>query len=240
MGTVPPPAGTVAAEAARFDAAAADYSRSIEAGFGPLARDHGFFVRHKAELLLRLLGSAAPDARLLDIGCGIGLLHRHLADRVGWLAGTDISAASLAVARAGNPGVEYRPFDGGRLPFADDSVDLALLSCVLHHVEPPARPALLAEAGRVLRPGGRLVVIEHNPLNPATQWVVARCALDRDARLLGAGRVAWLLRQAGFEVAERRALLFTPFAAGFFRRLDAWLGWLPLGAQHLTVGRKPA
>lgn len=227
-------------EAARFDASAGDYSRQIETALGGIAGDHAFFVRHKAALLLDLLGRSAGGARLLDVGCGIGLLHPHLRDRVAWLGGTDISATSLAQAAGANPGVDYRPSSGGRLPFDDASVDLASLICVLHHVPPAERATLLAEVRRVLRPGGRVAIVEHNPWNPATQWVVLRCPLDEDARLLRPGVTRRLLRAAGCLPAPTRHLLFTPFQARPFRRLDAALGWLPLGAQYLAVGRRPA
>ena len=58
--------------------------------------------------------------------------------------------------------------------------------CVYHHVEPGDRAPLTAEIRRVLKPGGMLAIIEHNPLNPVTRAVVKRIPLDRDAQLLSA------------------------------------------------------
>ena len=55
---------------------------------------------------------------------------------------------------------------------------------------PPERPGLYREVTRLLRPGGRLYVFEHNPWNPVAQWVVRHTPIDRDAVLLGARRGA--------------------------------------------------
>jgi hypothetical protein len=64
----------------------------------------------------------------------------------------------------------------------------ALSFCVLHHVPPTQWVGFLCEMRRVVRPDGLVCLIEHDPLNPLTKLVVARCEFDRDAVLLRAGR----------------------------------------------------
>ncbi|MSP04362.1 MAG: metalloregulator ArsR/SmtB family transcription factor [Acetobacteraceae bacterium] len=112
--------------------------------------------------LLTLLPAQAVGA-LLDIGTGTGRLLEVLAPRVDAALGIDASPAMLALARArlARAGLSHcavRLGDMYRLPFADAAFDVAVLQMVLHHADDPAQ--VLAEAARVLRPGGMLVVVE--------------------------------------------------------------------------------
>jgi ArsR family transcriptional regulator len=111
--------------------------------------------------LLNLLPAAM--GRLLDIGTGTGQLLELLAQRTTGGLGVDASRAMLALARArlSRPGLTHCTVKLGdmyRLPMADGSFDHVVLQMVLHYAEDPA--AALAEAARVLRPGGTLVVID--------------------------------------------------------------------------------
>ena len=101
--------------------------------------------------------------RLLDIGTGTGQLLELLADEVEFGLGVDASRAMLALARARLSHPRFarcavRQADMYRLSLADSTFDTVVLQMVLHHAEDPA--AVLAEARRVLRPGGSLVVVE--------------------------------------------------------------------------------
>jgi ArsR family transcriptional regulator len=111
--------------------------------------------------LLRLL--PAQPGRLLDIGTGTGRLLELLAPRVSSALGVDASRQMLALARArlARPGFTHcavRQADMYRLPLPDAGFDVAVMQMVLHYAEDPA--AALAEARRVLRPDGLLVVID--------------------------------------------------------------------------------
>jgi ubiquinone/menaquinone biosynthesis C-methylase UbiE len=111
-----------------------------------------------------MLGLLPPAIdRLLDIGTGTGRLLELVAPRVGAAIGVDASRAMLALARArlARPGLTHcavRLGDMYRLPFADASHDVVVLQMVLHHAEDPQ--GAMAEAARVLRPGGVLLAID--------------------------------------------------------------------------------
>jgi len=105
----------------------------------------------------------APIGRLLDIGTGTGRLLELLAPRIAAGVGIDASRAMLALARTrlAKPGLRHcavRLADMYRLPLPDASFDAVILQMVLHYAEDPA--SVLAEASRVLRPGGALVVVD--------------------------------------------------------------------------------
>ncbi len=112
-----------------------------------------------------LLALLPPNGieRLLDIGTGTGRLLELLGPRVTEGIGVDASRSMLALARArlgqaGLPHCAVRLGDMYRLPLADAGINVALLHMVLHHAEDPG--AVLAEAARVLRPGGMLVIVD--------------------------------------------------------------------------------
>ncbi len=110
------------------------------------------------EALLSLL---PRDLVVADLGCGTGDLARRLARRVGRVVAVDRSAAMLRAARRrldGIANVELHRADLESLPLADASCDAALLVLALSYAPDPERA--LAEAARVLRPGGALVVAD--------------------------------------------------------------------------------
>lgn len=104
------------------------------------------------ETVEQCLGSAG--VRVLDVGCGAGFLSNRLALR-GWsVAGIDASASSLeiAAARDATRSVRYEIADARELPFRSASFDVVTAMDFLEHVDEPGR--VIAEASRVLRPGG--------------------------------------------------------------------------------------
>jgi ArsR family transcriptional regulator len=125
----------------------------------------GLAAQSVEDALVTRLGTA-PIGRLLDIGTGTGRLLEVLAPRIGAGIGIDASRAMLALARTrlAKPGLGHcavRLADMYRLPLADASFDAVVLQMVLHYAEDPA--SALAEAARVLRPGGTLVVVDLAP-----------------------------------------------------------------------------
>jgi len=122
-------------------------------------RDELFGASTPAKALLGLLD---PDWVVADLGCGAGHVASLVAPFVRRVIGVDASAAMLAAAEELVPDhVDLRQGTLEALPIGDGEVDIALLVLVLHHVPDPARA--LAEAARILRPGGRLVVVDMQP-----------------------------------------------------------------------------
>ena len=221
-----------------FDRYASEYETLVDESIRFSGCDHAFFLEAKAELLLELAHALGEPARLhaLDVGCGAGAMHPFLR-AFGALHAVDPSAPLIEAAQAAHPDIRYAVADGTALPHEDGAFDLAFTVCVLHHVEPELRPAFTRELVRVVRPGGLVVVFEHNPLNPLTRLAVSRCTFDEGVRLLPRRETAALLRRAASDEPELGYLLFFPWQSGRLRRLERRLRRLPLGAQYWAAVR---
>jgi SAM-dependent methyltransferase len=112
----------------------------------------GALTAQTADALLEAAG-AGPGTRLLDVACGPGFIGGAAAQRGAAVVGLDFSAAMIAQARGRLPLLTFQEGDAEALPFDAASFDAVVMNFGLLHV---ARPdAALAEALRVLRPGGR-------------------------------------------------------------------------------------
>lgn len=134
---------------------------SSVAGEWDAMRTELFGNRLDLQVVLALLD---PACIVGDLGCGTGHLSALLAPHVGRVVAVDDSAEMLAAARARLSGVANVDVHEGeleRLPLADATLDIASLALVLQYVAEPLHA--LAEAYRVVRPGGRVVVIDMMP-----------------------------------------------------------------------------
>jgi ubiquinone/menaquinone biosynthesis C-methylase UbiE len=224
--------------AAEFDRYGGTYEEAIAESIGFSRREHAFFLEAKATRLLDLVRRRQGDparVRALDVGCGEGVFDSLIAGKLGSLEGADVSAAMVEEARGKNPGVEYNVADARSLPSPDGAFDLVFAICVLHHVRPPDRDAVVSELRRVTRPGGLVVVMEHNRLNPLTRLAVARCRFDEDAVLLGRRETLRRLASVGLRTVESRYFLFLPWAGRFVAGVERVLAPVPLGAQYYVA-----
>lgn len=158
-----------------------------------------------------LLGLLDPDWRVGDLGCGTGRLSEALAPFVAEVVAVDASAAMLDAARArleGFDSVRVREGELEDLPLQDGRLDAATLVLTLHHLAEPA--SALSEALRVLRPGGRLLVVDMLPHgHEEYRTTMGHVWLGFPVDEMGA-----LLQTAGFDAVRVTPLPADPQAKG--------------------------
>lgn len=122
------------------------------------------YQRRKYEVLASLLPNRR-FAHALDLGCGLGLLSRHLAPLAERVLGVDIAPSALAQAAhctADLPGVSYECHDLTALPESlDRRFDLVAVADVLYYLDPLDEHAMAARIARLLAPGGVLLLANH-------------------------------------------------------------------------------
>lgn len=104
------------------------------------------------------VAAVGAGAGVLDAGCGAGRMSRHLADRQVAVQGIDLSPGMVAMARRDHPDLDFGVGSISDLPLDDETYDGVLLWYSTIHTAPEGQPGLFAEAARVLRPGGHLLV----------------------------------------------------------------------------------
>jgi SAM-dependent methyltransferase len=225
-----------------FDEHARGYSEAVDRSVSFTGRDSAFFAKRKVEVLQSLCRRSVGDLgslSVLDVGCGIGTTDRFLVSAVAELHGVDISEEMVAVAHENVSRAEFEWYDGEKLPYPDESFDVSIAICVLHHVPAALQTAFIAEMRRVTRHGGLVAVFEHNPYNAFTRHAVSSCELDRGVTLLRPSKTRGLLSSVGTVDVRSRHFLFSPFGGVLGRTLDGVLGWLPFGGQYVVTGRVP-
>jgi SAM-dependent methyltransferase len=140
---------------------------SLKVGAQDWRRDNGRHLRIRQELV-RLLGPAR-DLRVLDVGCGAGVLSSYLC-RYGQVTGTDLSGPAVALARVMEPRANFVAGRFEELEFSS-RFDLITLFDVLEHVPPNERPALFARVNELLSERGWLVLTTPHPT--FTRWLGA-------------------------------------------------------------------
>ena len=213
-----------------YDDVARDYDRRY-------ARQHFEGVeRAVREFVAGDEGSARPV--LLEVGCGTGHWLAALAGEVALAAGADLSWAMLERARAAAPAALLARARAEALPFAAASVDRVLCVNALHHFAD--RRAFCAEARRVLRPGGGVMVVGLDPHTGRDRWWVYDyfpAALPADlVRYPAAAVLRAMLAGAGFANVETREAQHVPAQVSLDRAVEMQLLDRTSTSQLMVIG----
>jgi ubiquinone/menaquinone biosynthesis C-methylase UbiE len=158
--------------------------------------------------LLSLLNPASFE-KILDLGCGTGVLTRMIGDQLnplfgGQSFGIDAASKMIAVAtkKRANETCRFEVMAAEHLEFENDSFDSVVSSLFFHHVPEDLKAAALSEAFRVLKPGGKLVIADmHIPtsfmgmlVSHTARWFFMQPQIGENIR----GILPELIRNAGF------------------------------------------
>lgn len=216
------------AEVAKFEAMAAEWW-DAKGKFRPLHLMNpcrlDYITTQIAAEFGRDLQAPAPFAglRLLDIGCGGGLLSEPMARLGATVVGADAAARNIPVAqvhaRQSGLEIDYRHTSAETLAEAGEQFDVVLNMEVIEHVADPA--AYLAACQRLLKPGGLMICSTLNR-NPKS-WLMAIFGAEHVMRWLPKGTHDWkkfitpdelqaLIEQAGLTPVDRKGMVFNPIS----------------------------
>jgi SAM-dependent methyltransferase len=218
-----------------FDKFTDNYNQLLNDKTRFFSADDEYFARYKVDIIRLLV--KPPVRRVLEYGCGIGRNIPFLLEAFAgaFVVGSDISHASLEIARRDNAGVEFIEEDGS--VELSGRFDVIFVAGVFHHVPVDKRVDVARSLSARLAPGGVIFVFEHNPFNPLTRRIVGNCPYDEDAVLLRPSELRRVLCMAGLRVERKSYCLFVPPRLSMLKWLEKWLGWLPLGGQYWVEAR---
>ena len=229
-------------DVAEFDQFADEYHNLHQENIRITGENPEYFAEYKIRDLTRVEQIVGGEVNnILDFGTGVGNSIPFLAQYFPGtgLFGTDVSDKSLTLAKERfNRFGEFSLFNGKTLPYPEGQFDLALATCVFHHIPADEHIQLIQEVSRTLRSGCPFMIYEHNPINPMTLHAVNTCPFDENAVLLKRCQVRNVLREAGMEVVMQEYRVYFPAFLKLLRPLETYLAGLPLGAQHFVVGKK--
>jgi ubiquinone/menaquinone biosynthesis C-methylase UbiE len=171
------------------------------------------------------VGGVGEGGGVLDVGCGTGtltLLARQQVGLTGEVVGIDASLEMIAAARrkaaARQVSVDFRQAAIEALPFPDHTFDVVLSSLMMHHLPNDVKRRGLLEIQRVLRPGGRLLIVDMmRPTSRLGRWLLV--LLFHGALRQGLEDLGAFLTESGFSSVEVGATRLP--VVGFARGLAA-------------------
>ncbi len=196
------------------------------------------------QLLLDMLGEV-EGRKILDVGCGDGLFATLLAERGGEVVGVDQDPAMIDAAQARNGAASFLVARGDLLPFPDEAFDVVVMTTVLCLSHCPDK--IMDEIGRVLRPGGQLLIGE---LGKWSLWALHRRLKGflgndfwRNAHFHSQADLRRLLEKRPFQITRIEGAVYYPpvlfiarLFAPFNRTFSRWLG--TFGAAFIAVSAR--
>lgn len=231
-----------------FDELAETYDESLKEilGGGKLVGDTNKFAEYKVQLL-KCLCHPKRDDKILDFGCGTGrslfYLNKYFGDKGVKLFGCDVSRESLKTAKKIVPSATLFPNEPiEELENYGAVFDIVMCACVFHHIAPEDRHRWINAIKNKLNTGGKIIIFEHNVINPFTRRIVNKPENPDDITwMLNRSKIIdLLLRDSSMRLVWQGYTLFSPWRPSWATQMERCLKWLPLGAQQCVVAEKSA
>src|ERR1039458_5015231 len=145
-----------------FDQFSGNYKDLHDASVSITGETGEYFAAYKAKYIASLI-VPGPGCKILDYGCGVGLLSEQLKKQLpdARIDGYDVSRGCLERI---SPELRLQGTFTSKTRDLDRSYDIVVIANVLHHIKPEDRQDAVSEAGGMSEPSGRLVVFENNPV----------------------------------------------------------------------------
>lgn len=223
-----------------FDSYSNNYNELVNDAIRQTGYDADNLASAKLHKLKSLFPSLSENSfRLLDFGCGIGNLYGHVKEVFpkAVYTGVDPSKDSISKARSRFPNkTDFQDYDS--FEWQSLKYDLIFSAGVFHHIPHDQHGKIIDKLSSLLNQEGRLVIWEHNPINPVTQKIVKDCPFDEDAVLVPSRMLENHFNRVSLSNVQIIYTTFFPKFLSSLNFLDPFLGWLPLGGQYLVKGQK--
>ena len=218
-----------------FDEYSRTYRETLRSILKPFKKDDKFFDSIKISCIKKYVIKVNNAYDVLDFGCGVGKLTSSLAKnfQLSHVFGYDISRESLAVAKEENAQINNIHFIDEITE--DRKFDYIIAANVFHHIDSRQHIETLCTIKKLLKPKGRIIVFEHNPLNPVTRYIVSICPFDADTKLIWLNSFMKLAGMGKLKVELRNYILFFPWQSNIFRKIEGFLRHVPLGTQYMLT-----
>ncbi|CAN5305007.1 class I SAM-dependent methyltransferase [soil metagenome] len=212
-----------------FDKYTTNYSELLRESTSFFSVNEAYFAKYKIDLVRENINHDV--IRILEYGCGIGrnIQYIEAAFPNAEIVGTDISAASLNIAAATNPNINFEIESAG---LNIGKFDVIFVAGVFHHIPIRERLSAAALLADRLQKNGTLFVFEHNPFNPITRKIVNNCPYDADAILLKPSEFKLIFEPTPLRIKKQSYCLFIPPKFSQLTLIEKYLNWLPLGGQY--------
>ena len=222
-----------------FDTYIKAYRENLNKSLSLSGETSDFFAKYKAQKLFEWFPEYnKKNCNILDFGCGDGNMTQHVHNIFpkAKVFGIDPSSESIKEAQKTNPEILFKTVSNNTLNFPSQTFDLIYAAGVFHHINFNDHKETLNEIMRRLKPNGRFVLFELNPLNPLTRYTFKNCPIDKNATMLKPSYAKNLLKPFG--KTDTKFYCFFPAQFKKLRPLEKYITKLPLGALYATIVKK--
>lgn len=213
-----------------FDKYTSAYSKLLREKTKFFSRSDDYFSQYKVSILKDLVQGDLKS--LHEFGCGIGRNFPYISKAFPntEISGSDISDASIQIAKINNPNVKF--INECQISKNCNLYDLIFVAGVFHHIPIDERLNVMKSLYKKVNVGGSIVIFEHNPFNPITKRIVRDCPYDADALLLKPKELIHYVSSSGFHFESFEYCLFFPPFMRIGMNIERMLGKIPLGGQY--------
>ena len=221
-----------------FDRYSKNYKTLMEDAIKITGFNSSYFVTAKLKKLRSIEGHNI-SSNFLDYGCGLGDLSKNFHQYFpnARYFGVDASPEMVKTARDqyGGNGIFC---ESSSEEWKQRSYQTVFSACAFHHIPPENHKNVLSTLKDLLTPGGKIIIWEHNPINPFTRKIVRDCPFDEHAVLIHPNRLMNMFNQAGLRQTRLIYTTFFPKFLQFLTPAESMLEWCPFGGQYILIGSK--